>query len=311
MNIVELLKAALYGLVEGITEWLPVSSTGHMLLLKQFVTLDVTKDFWDMFLVVIQLGAILAVCVMFFGVLNPFSRAKSTQERKGTWRLWGQIIVACLPAALIGIPLDDWMEDHLGSPFVIAAALVAYGIAFIVIETSREHKAERIAIERSFKARPQHFKPNSQPVAPSKAALADVDARVQSIGELGWGTAIGIGIFQVLSMVPGTSRSGSTIIGGLLLGCSRTVAAEFTFYLAIPVMVGASGLRLVKFFLKGNAFTSAELAILCVGCLAAFVVSILVIRFLMGFIKKHDFKPFGWYRIVLGVAVVAYFLIAR
>ena len=281
MNIVELLKAALYGLVEGITEWLPVSSTGHMLLLSQFVTLDVTKDFWDMFLVVIQLGAILAVCVMFFGALNPFSKAKSTQERKGTWRLWGQIIVACLPAAAIGIPLDDWMEDHLGSPFVIAAALVAYGIAFIVIETSREHKAERIAIERSFKARPQHFKPNSQPVAPSKAALADVDARVQSIGELGWGTAIGIGIFQVLSMVPGTSRSGST------------------------------GLRLVKFFLKGNAFTSAELAILCVGCLAAFVVSILVIRFLMGFIKKHDFKPFGWYRIVLGVAVVAYFLIAR
>ena len=281
MNIVELLKAALYGLVEGITEWLPVSSTGHMLLLKQFVTLDVTKDFWDMFLVVIQLGAILAVCVMFFGALNPFSKAKSTQERKGTWRLWGQIIVACLPAAAIGIPLDDWMEDHLGSPFVIAAALIFYGIAFIAIETAREHKAERIAIERSFKARPQHFKPNSQPVAPSKAALADVDARVQSIGELGWGTAIGIGIFQVLSMVPGTSRSGSTIIG----------AAEFTFYLAIPVMVGASGLRLVKFFLKGNAFTSAELAILCVGCLAAFVVSILVIRFLMGFIKKHDFKP--------------------
>ncbi|MBP3866535.1 MAG: undecaprenyl-diphosphate phosphatase, partial [Eggerthellaceae bacterium] len=217
MNIVELLKAALYGLVEGITEWLPVSSTGHMLLLKQFVTLDVTKDFWDMFLVVIQLGAILAVCVMFFGALNPFSKAKSTQERKGTWRLWGQIIVACLPAAAIGIPLDDWMEDHLGSPFVIAAALIFYGIAFIAIETAREHKAERIAIERSFKARPQHFKPNSQPIAPSKAALADVDARVQSIGELGWGTAIGIGIFQVLSMVPGTSRSGSTIIGGLLL----------------------------------------------------------------------------------------------
>lgn len=310
MNVIELLKAALYGLVEGITEWLPVSSTGHMLLLNQFVKLSVTKDFWDMFLVVIQLGAILAVCVMFFGQLNPWSRKKSTAERKGTWRLWGQIIVACLPAAVIGVPLDDWMEAHLGSPFVIAGALIVYGIAFIAIETHREHKAEQIAIERSFSPRPQHFKPNSQPVAQSKAALADVDARVQSIGELGWGTAIGIGIFQVLSMVPGTSRSGSTIIGGLLLGCSRAVAAEFTFYLAIPVMVGASGLRLVKFFLKGNVFTSTELAILGVGCLVAFVVSILVIRFLMSFIKKHDFKPFGWYRIALGVVVIAYFLFA-
>jgi undecaprenyl-diphosphatase len=310
LNVIELLKAALYGLVEGITEWLPVSSTGHMLLLNQFVKLSVSKDFWDMFLVVIQLGAILAVCVMFFGQLNPWSHKKSTAERKGTWRLWGQIIVACLPAAVIGVPLDDWMEAHLGSPFVIAAALIVYGIAFIAIETHREHKAEQIAIERSFSPRPQHFKPNSQPVAQSKAALADVDARVQSIGELGWGTAIGIGIFQVLSMVPGTSRSGSTIIGGLLLGCSRAVAAEFTFYLAIPVMAGASGLRLVKFFLKGNAFTGTELAILGVGCLVAFVVSILVIRFLMGFIKKHDFKPFGWYRIALGVVVIAYFLVA-
>jgi undecaprenyl-diphosphatase len=281
-----------------------------MLLLNQFVELDVSKDFWDMFLVVIQLGAILAVCVMFFGQLNPWSRKKLTAERKGTWRLWGQIIVACLPAAVIGVPLDDWMEAHLGSPFVIAAALIVYGIAFIAIETHREHKAEQIAIERSFSPRPQHFKPNSQPVAQSKAALADVDARVQSISELGWGTAIGIGIFQVLSMVPGTSRSGSTIIGGLLLGCSRAVAAEFTFYLAIPVMVGASGLRLVKFFLKGNSFTGTELAILGVGCLVAFLVSILVIRFLMGFIKKHDFKPFGWYRIALGVVVIAYFLFA-
>lgn len=309
VDVIELLKAALYGLVEGITEWLPISSTGHMLLLSEFVSLDVSKDFWDMFLVVIQLGAILAVCVTFFHELNPFSSAKNQAEKRGTWRLWGQIILACIPAAVVGIPLDDWMEDNLSSPFVIAAALVAYGVIFIVIETLRERKAERLAIERSFSPKPRHFKANSQPVAQSKAALADVDARVRGIDELGWGTALGIGLFQVLAMVPGTSRSGSTIIGGLLLGCSRAVAAEFTFYLAVPVMVGASGLRLVKFFLKGNAFNAGEAAILGVGCLVAFVVSLLSIRFLMAFVKKHDFKPFGWYRIVLGVVVAAYFLL--
>ena len=308
MPTVELLKAALYGLVEGITEWLPISSTGHMLLLSQFVTLDVSQDFWDMFLVVIQLGAILAVCVLFFHELNPFSRTKTQVERRDTWTLWGKIVLACVPAAAIGIPLDDWMEEHLGSPFVIAAALIAYGVLFIVIESARERRA--VALLRSVRNHQgaRHLARPKVDVNSNLATMADVDARVQSIDELGWGTALGIGLFQVLSMVPGTSRSGSTIIGGLLLGCSRAVAAEFTFYLAVPVMVGASGLRLVKFFLKGNAFSGSETAILMVGCVVAFVVSLLAIRFLMGFVREHDFKPFGWYRIVLGVAVIAYFL---
>ena len=298
MDIIELMKAALFGLVEGVTEWLPISSTGHMLLLDQFVKLNVSKDFWDMFSVVIQLGAILAVCVVFFRQLNPFSPNKTQQERKGTWRLWAQVIVACLPAAIIGIPLDDWMEEHLGSPFVIAAALIVYGVAFIVIENIRGSRPTGA-----------HFSGSG---AGSKGLLrSDADARVQTVQELDWGTALGIGAFQVLSLVPGTSRSGSTIIGGLLLGCSRAVAAEFTFYLAIPVMVGASGLRLAKFFLKGNSFTPDQLAILGVGCVVAFVVSMLSIRFLMSFVKKHDFKPFGWYRIALGIVVIAYFLLAR
>jgi undecaprenyl-diphosphatase len=295
----ELWKAALFGLVEGITEWLPISSTGHMLLLNEFVTLDVSKDFWDMFLVVIQLGAILAVCVLFFGQLNPFSLKKTPTERKATWRLWAQVIVACIPAAAVGIPLDDWMEEHLGSPFVIAGALIVYGIAFIVIECVRARKASR---------RGAHFKRGS---AQPGLLVADEDARFQDVHDLTWPAVLGIGAFQILSIVPGTSRSGSTIIGGLLVGCSRAVAAEFTFFLAIPVMVGASGLRLVKFFLKGNAFTTPEIQILAVGCIVAFAVSILSIRFLMGFVKKHDFTPFGIYRIVLGLAVIGYFALAR
>ncbi len=298
---VELLKAALFGLVEGITEWLPISSTGHMLLLDKFVKLNVTTDFWDMFLVVIQLGAILAVVVLFFHKLNPFSSTKTATEKRDTWSLWAKVIVACIPAAAIGIPLDDWMEEHLGSPYIIAAALIVYGIAFIVIETMRERKAAQ-ALLRNKGAR--HL---SGPGTLTPSELVDADARVQTIEELDWKTAIGIGLFQVLSIVPGTSRSGSTIIGGLVLGCARTVAAEFTFFLAIPVMVGASGLRLVKYFLKGNVFAPNELAILGVGCVVAFVVSMLAIRFLMGFVRGHDFKPFGWYRIALGVVVILYF----
>lgn len=304
VDFVELFKAAVYGLVEGLTEWLPVSSTGHMLLLDNFVKLDVTTDFWDMFLVVIQLGAILAVCVLFFRELNPLSSRKSPSQRRTTWGLWAKIVVACLPAAVVGIPLDDWMEEHLGSPFVVAGALIAYGVAFIAIESLRERKAGRVS------AGPKggrHFQPLSPDLSVSE--LADSDARIQSVDELGWGTAIGIGISQVLSIVPGTSRSGSTIIGGLLLGCSRAVATEFTFYLAIPVMVGASGLRLVKYFLKGNAFAAQDLAVLGVGCVVAFVVSLIAVRFLMGFVRRHDFKPFGWYRIVLGIIVIAYFLV--
>ncbi len=305
MDMIELLKAVLFGLVEGITEWLPISSTGHMLLLDQFVKLNVSKDFWDMFLVVIQLGAILAVCVLFFHALNPFSGKKSPDERRDTWRLWAQIIVACIPAAAIGIPLDDWMEAHLGSPFVIAAALIVYGVAFIVIESRRDSRAQQL-VARGSSAR--HM---AVPVTDNPSELADADARVTDVRHMPWLTATGIGIFQILSIVPGTSRSGSTIIGGLLLGCSRTVAAEFTFFLAVPVMVGASALRLVKFFLKGNSFALHELTLLLVGCVVAFVVSLLAIRFLMSFVKKHNFKPFGWYRIVLGVAVVTYFLLVH
>ena len=303
MDPIELAKAAVYGVVEGVTEWLPISSTGHMLLLNQFLTMDVSEDFWNMFLVVIQLGAILAVCVMFFHRLNPFSPSKTAGEKRDTWSLWGKTIVACIPAAAIGIPIDDWMEANLGSPFVIAAALIVYGVAFIVIETVRERRATAVA------ATGKHFSAPDLGDAPTRSELADAGARVQTLEALDWKTAIGIGLFQVLSIVPGTSRSGSTIIGGLLLGCSRTVVAEFTFFLAIPVMFGASALRLAKYFLAGNMFSGTEAAVLGVGCLVAFLVSLAVIRFLMAFVRRHDFKPFGWYRIVLGIAVIAWFVL--
>lgn len=306
MDLIELAKAAVFGVVEGVTEWLPISSTGHMLLLNQFLTMDVSEEFWNMFLVVIQLGAILAVCVIFFGRLNPFSRKKDRGQRRETWALWAKTVVACLPAAVIGIPLDDWMEANLGSPFVIAAALIVYGVAFIVIETARERRAERVGAELAARPAPRHLAA-PEPAALSRSELADAGARVQSLEELDWKTAIGIGLFQVLSIVPGTSRSGSTIIGGLILGCKRTVVAEFTFFLAIPVMVGASGLRLVKYLLAGNVPTTMELTVLGTGCVVAFVVSLAVIRFLMDFVRRHDFKPFGWYRIALGVAVIAWF----
>ena len=301
MSLVELLKAILFGIVEGVTEWLPISSTGHLILLDQFVKLDVTPEFWHMFLVVIQLGAILAVCVLFFYQLNPFAPSKSAAEKKDTWSMWAKTIVACIPAAVVGIPLDDLMDEYLSSPYIIAAMLILYGILFLVVENKRERRVAAELIQGT----PRHMKgeTNQQNVA----EIADKNARVKSMADLDWKTAIGIGLFQVLSIVPGTSRSGSTIIGGLILGCSRAVAAEFTFYLAIPVMVGASGLRLVKFFLKGGVLTGSEGAILAVGCVVAFVVSIIVIRFLMSYIKKHDFKPFGWYRIVLGVVIIAYF----
>lgn len=305
MDPIELAKAAVYGVVEGVTEWLPISSTGHMLLLNQFLTMDVSEDFWNMFLVVIQLGAILAVCVMFFHRLNPFSPSKSAGEKRDTWSLWGKTIVACIPAAAIGIPIDDWMEANLGSPFVIAAALIVYGIAFIVIETVRERRASAVV------STGKHFSTLDLGDAPTRSELADAGARVRTLEALDWKTAIGIGLFQVLSIVPGTSRSGSTIIGGLLLGCSRTVVAEFTFFLAIPVMFGASALRLAKYFLAGNMFSGTEAAVLGVGCLVAFLVSLAVIRFLMAFVRKHDFKPFGWYRIVLGVAVIVWFALVR
>jgi undecaprenyl-diphosphatase len=305
MDLLELLKAALYGIVEGITEWLPVSSTGHMLLLDQFVKLDVSRDFWDMFLVVIQLGAILAVCVLFFDKLNPFSRKKDADGRKKTWSLWAKVVAACLPAAVVGIPLDDWMEEHLGSPFVVAGALIVYGIAFIVIESVRERRVSEMASKPVHMPRHLVGQVNA---GESSTERVDELARVRDIDDLDWPTAMGIGLFQVLSMVPGTSRSGSTIIGGLALGCARPVAAEFTFFLAIPVMFGASLLRLLKYFLGGGGFVASEFAILGVGCIVAFVVSLIAIRFLVGFVRKHDFKPFGVYRIILGIVVLGYFV---
>ena len=270
--IIELLKALLFGIVEGITEWLPISSTGHMLLLEKFVVLDVSPAFWHMFLVVIQLGAI------------------------SIWTMWAKIIVACIPAAVIGIPLDDWMDEHLGSPFVIAAALVVYGVVFLCLKDSQRDLSAHAA---------KHAKVESS--ALQKPTFLDKRVTTQTMDKLSWKQTIGIGCFQVLSIIPGTSRSGSTIIGALLMGCSRSVAAQFTFYLAVPVMVGASGLRLVKFFIKGNMFSAMEASTLVVGCLVAFLVSMAVVKFLMGYIKRHDFSLFGWYRIMLGICVAVYF----
>lgn len=308
VDIIELLKSAFLGLVEGITEWLPISSTGHMILVDEFIKLNVTEEFWNMFLVVIQLGAILAVCVLFLRDLLPFGFGKDRQERRATWSLWGKIIVGCLPAAIIGIPLDDFMEEHLYSSTVVATALIIYGIAFILIENWRAKKlAARIAVEGVAPgSRPSgaHFAAPTAAVEPTEGG--DFGS-ITSLDDLSYKTALGIGCFQVLSLIPGTSRSGSTIIGGLLLGTTRSVAAKFTFFLAIPVMFGASFLKLVKFFLKGGVFDASGLAILGVGCAVAFIVSLLAIKWLMGFVRRHDFKVFGIYRIVLGIIVLAYF----
>ena len=308
MDIVELLKSAFLGLVEGITEWLPISSTGHMILVDEFTKLNVTEEFWNMFLVVIQLGAILAVCVLFFRDLIPFGFGKDREERRSTWSLWGKIIVGCLPAAIIGIPLDDFMEEHLYSSTVVAAALIVYGIAFILIENWRAKKlAARLASGRPAPgARPAGAHFAASPAVADATPESDFGS-ITSLDDLSYKTALGIGCFQVLSLIPGTSRSGSTIIGGLLLGTTRSVAAKFTFFLAIPVMFGASFLKLVKFFLKGGVFDPSGLAILGVGCAVAFIVSLLAIKWLMGFVRRHDFKVFGVYRIVLGVIVLAYF----
>ena len=300
--VVELLKSAFLGLVEGITEWLPVSSTGHMILVDEFIKLNVTEQFWNMFLVVIQLGAILAVIVMYFHDLNPFSPSKGAQGRAATWRLWGKVILGCVPAALIGLPLNDFMEEHLYNSYVVAAMLILYGVAFILIENWRAKKRSEAA-DLATTSGGAHF---ATPAAPQ----ADADfGRITDVDDLSWKTALGIGCFQVLSLIPGTSRSGSTIIGGLLLGCTRSVASKFTFFLAIPVMFGASALKLVKYFVKGGTFGTNEIAILGVGCVVAFVVSLIAIKWLMGFVRRHDFKCFGVYRIILGIVVLAYFFV--
>lgn len=274
-TIFELLKALLYGIVEGITEWLPVSSTGHLILLGEICPLQISEAFSEMFDVVIQLGAILAVIVLFFRKLNPFAPSKSPVEKKATWGLWFRVCVAVIPSAVVGILLDDWLDEHLYNYITVAIALAVYGVLFILIE---------------------------------KCKPAD-KARVTDVGGIDYKLAFLIGAFQMLALIPGTSRSGSTILGAMLLGCSRSAAAEFSFFMAIPTMLGASLLKVVKLFADGVTVTATEWGILAVGCVSAFLVSLAAIRFLMDFVKKHSFASFGWYRIALGVLVMGYFLV--
>ena len=274
-TLLELIKAVFYGLVEGITEWLPVSSTGHMILFEEFVHFSQSKEFMEMFRVVIQLGAILAVVVLFWDKIWPFTADKSKHYiKKESWVLWFHILVATLPALVLGLLLDDWLDAHFYNFITVAVMLIVYGVLFIVVEKNR--KGKRL--------------------------------RVRSLDKLSYRDAFIIGLGQVLAMIPGTSRSGATIVGGLLLGTTRSVAAEFTFFLAIPVMAGASLLKLLKF---GFAFTGTELAVLAVGMVVAFVVSLVAIRFLMGYVKRHSFRIFGIYRILLGVVLLVYYFVFR
>ena len=277
MNIIEFLKIVVFGIVEGFTEWLPISSTGHMILLEELIHLRVTDDFWNVFKVVIQLGAILAVVMLYFHKLNPFDRGKSGRQKRDTILLWLKIAAACVPVVVVAMPLDDWMDAHLYNGFVVAAMLIVYGVLFLIIE-NRNHQME-FPIQR----------------------VSQIDLR----------TAVYIGCFQLLALVPGTSRSGVTIIGAMLLGCSRAASAEFTFFLGIPVMFGASLLKIVKFFLKADRmFSGTEIFYLIAAMIIAYLVSVYSIKFLMGYIKRNDFKLFGYYRIILGVIVVAYFTVA-
>lgn len=277
MEFIEIIKAIFLGIIEGITEWLPISSTGHMILVDEFIKLNVSEEFKEMFLVVIQLGAIAAVPVMFWNKLNPLSKKKSEEERKATWNLWGKVIVGVLPAALLGILLDDILDEHLYNYIVVSIALIVYGIAFILIEKSKKNK----------------------------------DYRINSVHEITYKDALIIGSFQVLSLIPGTSRSGSTILGGMLTGVSRVASAEFSFFMAIPVMLGASLLKVLKFVMAGFTATGTETVLLCVGIAVSFAVSLLAIKFLMDFVKRHSFAPFGIYRIILGAIVLGYFFATK
>lgn len=275
INFMEILKAVLFGIVEGITEWLPVSSTGHLILLNELITLNVTPEFYEMFEVVIQLGAILAVVVLFFHKLWPFSRKKTPQENRDTWNLWFKVVVGVLPSAVLGLALDDWMDAHLYNYIVVSITLIVYGVLFILVERRNAGKA----------------------------------TRVNDVHQIDYPTALLIGAFQCLSLIPGTSRSGSTILGAILLGVARPAGAEFSFFLAIPTMVGASGLKLVKYLAEGMTPGANELAVLIVGCVVSFVVSLLVIRALMDYVRRHSFSAFGVYRIALGAVVLAFFLL--
>lgn len=273
--MIELLKAVLFGIVEGVTEWLPISSTGHLILLNEFVTLNVSKAFQSMFDVVIQLGAILAVIVLFFYKLNPFAARKSEGEKKQTWDLWFKVIVAIIPSGVVGILLDDWMDANLHNGVVVAIALIVYGIAFILVEKRNDRRVTRI----------------------------------RDVHDIDYKTALLIGAFQCLSLVPGTSRSGSTILGAIVLGVGRSAGAEFSFFMAIPTMLGASAIKLLKFLASGVSATGTEMGVLAVGCVVSFVVSLLVIRGLMEYVRRHSFSAFGVYRIVLGAVVLAYFAV--
>ena len=273
--MIEILKAVLFGIVEGVTEWLPISSTGHLILLNEFIRLNVSEEFSQMFDVVIQLGAILAVIVLFFRKLNPFDGSKKPAEKKQTWRLWFTVLLSIIPSGLVGVLFDDWMEAHLHTAPVVALMLIVYGVAFILVE---RYNARRESVIRS---------------------VYDIDLK----------TALLIGAFQCLSLIPGTSRSGSTILGAILLGVSRGAGAEFSFFMAIPTMLGASAIKALKFLLSGAAITSTEAGVLIVGCLVSFLVSLLVIRGLMEYVRRHSFAAFGVYRIVLGIVVLVFFLV--
>ncbi len=298
--MIDALQAVLFGIVEGITEWLPISSTGHMMLVNQFLPLNVSDEFYDTFLVVIQLGAICAVLLEYFSKLNPFSRRKTAQQKKSTWSLWLKIVVGTIPAAVVGLLLDDFMEEHVtNNPnvayIVVSAALIVYGVIFILLERvpalRRLTRTDGAASAR----RGKHER-----VQDDAGTLAPID----SFEDLSLKKAIAIGCFLSLAVIPGTSRSGSTIIGARLLGTSRSLATEFAFYLAIPIMLGWSGLKFIK---HGFAYTSTEWMILAIGCVSAFLVSIVVIKFLVGYVRKHDFTVFGVYRIILAVVVLVYF----
>lgn len=270
-----IINAVIFGIVQGISEWLPISSTGHMILVDQFIKLTSDKAFRDLFLVVIQFGSILAVVTLYFHKLNPFSPKKTSIEKRDTWTMWFKVLVGCVPAAVIGLLFDDLIMEHFYNWYVVAATLIIYGILFIVIE--------------------------SRPRTP----------KVNSIDEMSYKTAALIGVFQVLAMIPGTSRSGATILGAVLIGSSRYVAAEFSFFLAVPVMLGASALEIAKYFMEFGMFNGEQMLILAVGMAVAYLVSVIAIKFLMDYIRKHDFKVFGYYRIILGIVVILYFAISH
>ncbi len=334
---IEIIKSIIIGIVEGITEWLPISSTGHMIIVDEFVQLDVSPEFLELFLVVIQIGAILAVIIMYFDKLNPFSRKKTSVQRRGTWRLWGMVAVGCIPAAIIYVIADDWVTANFYNAVTVAIMLILYGALFIIIERNNRRKQRALETVASFDERERRgdapkdrrFRPASVGTtvvgkhvrdpetggladsvsadAPGQDASGDGIFKISDVDEIDAKTAFKIGLFQMLAIIPGTSRSGATIIGGMLCGVARSAAAEFTFFLAIPVMLGWGLIKSLQFFLDGLVMSATEIVVLIVGIVVAFVTSVLAIRFLMGYIKNNDFAVFGWYRIIVGVVLLVFF----